>query len=44
VGAVVGLQPLPWTNFPWRAATLLRYGILTQFMKSWYLRRFNTWL
>jgi Mg2+-importing ATPase len=44
LGAAVGLQPLPWTYFPWLAATLLSYCVLTQFIKIWYLRRFNAWL
>jgi len=33
LGAAVGLQPLPWMYFPWLAATLLSYCVLTQFMK-----------
>jgi Mg2+-importing ATPase len=44
LGAAVGLQPLPWTYFPWLAATLLSYCVLTQVVKRWYLRRFNAWL
>jgi P-type Mg2+ transporter len=43
-GASIGLQPLPKTFFPWLAATLLSYCIVTQFVKLWYLRRFKTWL
>jgi P-type Mg2+ transporter len=44
LGTAVGLQPLPWTYFPWLAATLLSYCALTQAVKVWYLRRFNAWL
>jgi Mg2+-importing ATPase len=44
VGAAVERQPLPWTHFPWLAATLLSYGVLTQCMQIWYRRRFDTWL
>jgi P-type Mg2+ transporter len=43
-GASVGLQPLPKAFFPWLAATLLSYCVLTQLVKLWYIRRFKTWL
>jgi P-type Mg2+ transporter len=43
-GASIGLQPLPKTFFPWLAATLLSYSVVTQLVKLWYLRRFKTWL
>jgi hypothetical protein len=44
VGAVVGLQPLLLRYCLWLAATRLRDGVLTQFMKLRHLRRFHTWL
>ncbi len=43
-GASIGLQPLPWTYFPWLIGTLLCYCTLTQFIKTWYIRRFTRWL
>lgn len=43
-GASIGLQPLPMAFFPWLAATLLSYCVLTQLVKLWYIRRFKTWL
>ena len=43
-GASIGLQPLPKAFFPWLAATLLSYCVVTQFVKLWYIRRFKTWL
>jgi P-type Mg2+ transporter len=43
-GASIGLQPLPKAFFPWLAATLLSYCVLTQLVKLWYIRRFKTWL
>jgi Mg2+-importing ATPase len=43
-GASIGLQPLPMAFFPWLAATLLSYCVVTQFVKLWYIRRFKTWL
>ncbi|WP_171474115.1 magnesium-translocating P-type ATPase [Frigoriglobus tundricola] len=44
LGAAVGLVPLPWAYFPWLAATLICYCLLTQFVKRWYIRKFGTWL
>ncbi|RXZ80603.1 magnesium-translocating P-type ATPase [Paenibacillaceae bacterium] len=43
-GASIGLQPLPLSYFPWLVATLLCYCVLTQVIKTWYIRRFNDWL
>jgi Mg2+-importing ATPase len=44
LGATVGLAPLPGSYFPWLAATLLGYCVLTYGVKVWYIRRFGTWL
>jgi Mg2+-importing ATPase len=44
LGAGIGLQPLPWSYFPWLVATLLTYCVLTQAVKVWYIRRFGMWL
>lgn len=44
LGAKVGLVPLPWSYFPWLIATLICYGLVTQLVKQWYLRRFTRWL
>ncbi|MGW6778705.1 magnesium-translocating P-type ATPase [Brucella pseudogrignonensis] len=43
VGAMVGLQPLPWAYFPWLAGTLLAYCVVAQTMKTVYIRRFGQW-
>ncbi|WP_395383495.1 magnesium-translocating P-type ATPase [Mesorhizobium sp. UC22_110] len=43
LGAMVGLQPLPWEYFPWLAGTLLSYCIVAQTMKTIYIRRFGQW-
>lgn len=43
-GAGIGLQPLPLEYFPWLAGILLSYCFLTQFVKKWYIRKFNEWL
>jgi Mg2+-importing ATPase len=42
--AVLGLEPLPWSFFPWLTGILLGYGALTQAVKAWYVRKFHGWL
>ncbi|MBH2639286.1 magnesium-translocating P-type ATPase [Serratia ureilytica] len=44
LGALVGLQPLPWEYFLWLAATLVSYCVVAQLMKRFYIRRFGEWL
>jgi Mg2+-importing ATPase len=44
LGASVGLQPLPVNYFPWLVATLLSYCVLTQIIKTIYIRKFGKWL
>ena len=43
LGGLVGLQPLPWSYFPWLVATLLCYCCVAQGMKVIYMRRFGRW-
>lgn len=43
LGAMVGLQPLPWSYFPWLAATLFCYCCVAQGMKAIYVRKFGRW-
>ncbi|WP_152395069.1 magnesium-translocating P-type ATPase [Paenibacillus guangzhouensis] len=43
-GDSIGLQPLPLSYFPWLVGILLSYCVLTQWVKKWYIRRFNEWL
>ncbi len=40
----LGLMTLPASFFPWLIATLLSYGVLTQLIKVWYIKRFRRWL
>jgi Mg2+-importing ATPase len=44
LGASVGLPPLPVSYFPWLVVTLLGYCVLTQIIKTIYIRRFAKWL
>ncbi|WEK51535.1 MAG: magnesium-translocating P-type ATPase [Candidatus Kaistia colombiensis] len=43
LGAMIGLQPLPWEYFPWLVATLFAYCVVAQSMKAFYIRRFGQW-
>lgn len=38
LGHYLGFSPLPWLYWPWLAATLLGYGLVTQAVKTWLLR------
>ena len=44
LGHSIGLESLPLSYFPWLVGILLTYCILTQLVKSWYIRRFVKWL
>jgi Mg2+-importing ATPase len=44
LGASVGMQPLPASYFPWLVATLVAYCVLTQIVKTAYVKRFAKWL
>ncbi|MET6675696.1 magnesium-translocating P-type ATPase [Citrobacter amalonaticus] len=43
LGAMVGLEPLPMSYFPWLVATLLSYCLVAQGMKRFYIKRFGQW-
>ncbi|MDG4857292.1 magnesium-translocating P-type ATPase [Streptomyces sp. T-3] len=40
----LGFVPLPMSYFPWLIGTLLAYCALTQLVKTWYIKKFHTWL
>ena len=44
LGEAVGMVPLPAAFFPWLAATLFGYSVLTQIVKRLFLRRYGSWL
>ncbi len=44
LGEHVGMVPLPMSYFPWLAGILLSYCVLTQLVKTLYIRRFVQWL
>lgn len=44
LGAAVGMVPLPFNYFIWLFGILLAYSILTQWVKVWFIKRFQVWL
>jgi P-type Mg2+ transporter len=44
LAAAFGMVPVPAAYFPWLAATLLGYCVLTQIIKHLFLRRYGSWL
>jgi Mg2+-importing ATPase len=44
LAAVLSMVPLPFAYFPWLIGLLIAYSLTTQFVKNWYIRRFNEWL
>ncbi len=38
------LQPLPFSYFPWLIGILFTYCLLTQIVKNWFIKKFNSWL
>ncbi len=43
-GTSIGLQPLPLTYFLWLVGILLSYCMLTQLIKTLYIKHFKNWL
>lgn len=43
-GSAIGLTPLPWSYFPWLVGILLSYCVLTQWLKTTYIKAFKRWL
>ncbi|HCN82328.1 MAG TPA: magnesium-translocating P-type ATPase, partial [Sphingobacteriaceae bacterium] len=42
--AALKLQPLPLSYFPFLVLILFSYCVLIQFIKNWYIKKFNQWL
>ncbi|MCD0476355.1 magnesium-translocating P-type ATPase [Flavobacterium sp. EDS] len=38
------MQPLPLSYFPWLFGILTCYCLLTQYVKTWFIKKFNQWL
>ncbi|HUX84938.1 MAG TPA: magnesium-translocating P-type ATPase [Chitinophagaceae bacterium] len=44
LASALKMQPLPLGYFPWLIGILLSYCLLTQLVKTWFIRRFRLWL
>ena len=44
LAGVLFMEPLPLAYFPWLIGILTAYCFLIQYVKNWYIRRFNEWL
>jgi Mg2+-importing ATPase len=44
IGKSIGFTPLPPTYFYWLSAIILSYCLLTQAVKTWFIRKFHSWL
>ena len=44
LGSKIGMQPLPPLYYGWLVLTLVSYCVLTQVVKSIYMRRYGRWL
>jgi len=44
LASMLSLVPLPLAYFPWLIGILTAYSFLTQFVKNWYIKKFNAWL
>jgi Mg2+-importing ATPase len=42
--AALKMVPLPMSFFPWLLGILLTYCLLTQFVKNWFINKFQHWL
>ncbi|MDB5285164.1 MAG: Mg2+-importing ATPase, partial [Mucilaginibacter sp.] len=42
--AALKLQALPFTYFIWLTVILIAYCLLTQMVKTWFIKKFDTWL
>ncbi|MET7038143.1 magnesium-translocating P-type ATPase [Elizabethkingia miricola] len=44
IAGYLKMQPLPLSYFPYLLGILIGYCILTQFVKQWFIRKFQQWL
>lgn len=43
-GAYIGFVPLPPSYFIWLIGILIAYSLLTEIVKRWYIRKFDSWI
>lgn len=44
IAASLKMQALPLSYFPWLIGILISYCLMTQFVKGWFIKKFNQWL
>lgn len=44
IAEALSMVPLPFAYFPWLIGILIAYSFLIQFVKNWYIKKFDTWL
>jgi Mg2+-importing ATPase len=44
VAGAFKMVPLPWSYFPWLFGILVGYCVLTQIVKTWFIKKFDHWL
>jgi Mg2+-importing ATPase len=44
IGAALKMTPLPIMYYPFLVAILLGYGVLTQVVKKFFIRKYGQWL
>ena len=42
--SIFKMEPLPLSYFPWLIGILFSYCLLTQLVKTWFMKKFNQWL
>jgi Mg2+-importing ATPase len=44
IGHNIGFHPIPLTYYYWLVAILVTYCVLAQFVKKWYIKKYNSWI
>lgn len=44
IAPMLNMQSLPLSYFPWLFGILTAYCLLTQYVKNWYIKKFDEWL
>ena len=44
LAAAFKMEALPLSFFPWLLGMLLCYGLITQFVKNWFIKKYHEWL
>ncbi len=44
IGHYIGFYPVPPAFYFWLTGIMIAYCVLTQFVKKWYVRKFNSWI